>query len=146
MDYIYQGEVQIYQTELDYFLEVAQRLKIEGLPSAEDIENANEDSFHLKIELTEQEEVEGIEERSVHSEKSLVITDMAEVEGKIQQLIERKEGSHHCLACDYRSSHTGHIREHVERHIEGLQYPCQFCQKTFKSKSSLRTHNRKCKQ
>ena len=31
LDYIYQGEVQIYQEQLDRFLEVAQRLKLEGL-------------------------------------------------------------------------------------------------------------------
>ena len=31
LDYIYQGEVQIYQEHLDSFLEVAQKLKIEGL-------------------------------------------------------------------------------------------------------------------
>ena len=31
MDYIYQGEVQILQTDLDQFLHVAQQLKIEGL-------------------------------------------------------------------------------------------------------------------
>ena len=142
LDFIYQGEVQISYDDLDSFLEVAERLKIEGLPSTEDVENANEESFHLKVELTE-EESEG---RRVHSEKTLVISDMAEVDEKIQQLMERRNGSHHCLACDYSSSHTGHIREHVERHIEGLQYPCQVCQKTFKSRVSLRTHNRKCKQ
>ena len=143
LDYIYQGEVQIYQEDLDSFLEVAERLKIQGLPSVDDLENANEESFHLKIELTEEEEGEV---RRVHSEKTLVVTDMAELDEKIQQLMERRDGSHHCLTCNYSSSHTGHIREHVERHIEGLHYPCQLCQKTFKSKSSLRTHNRKCKQ
>ena len=142
LDYIYQGEVQIYQEDLDSFLEVAERLKIQGLPSVDDLENANEESFHLKIELTEEEG----EVRRVHSEKTVVITDMAEVEEKIQELIERRDGSHHCLACDYRSSHTGHIREHVERHIQGLQYPCQFCQKILQSRSALRNHSRRCKQ
>ena len=31
MDYIYQGEVQVLQSDLDAFLNVAQKLKIEGL-------------------------------------------------------------------------------------------------------------------
>ena len=31
LDYIYHGEVQIYQEQLDRFLEVAQKLKLEGL-------------------------------------------------------------------------------------------------------------------
>ena len=35
MDYIYQGEVNIYQEQLDEFLEVAQKLKIAGLMSNE---------------------------------------------------------------------------------------------------------------
>ena len=36
LDYIYQGEVQIYQEQLDRFLEVAQRLKLEGLTGTDD--------------------------------------------------------------------------------------------------------------
>ena len=36
LDYIYRGEVQIYQNQLDNFLDVAQKLKIEGLLSTED--------------------------------------------------------------------------------------------------------------
>ena len=36
LDYIYQGEVQIYQEQLDRFLEVAQRLKLEGLTGNDD--------------------------------------------------------------------------------------------------------------
>ena len=31
MDYIYNGEVQLYQEKLDNFLSIAQRLKLEGL-------------------------------------------------------------------------------------------------------------------
>ena len=36
LNYIYQGEVQIYQEQLDRFLVVAQRLKLEGLTSQDD--------------------------------------------------------------------------------------------------------------
>merc|ERR1712001_337992 len=36
LDYIYQGEVQIYQEQLDRFLVVAQRLQLEGLTSKDD--------------------------------------------------------------------------------------------------------------
>ena len=43
LDYIYQGEVQIYQEHLDGFLEVAQKLKIEGLLSNENPFNQREE-------------------------------------------------------------------------------------------------------
>ena len=36
LDYIYHGEVQIHQEQLDRFLEVAQRLKLEGLTGKDD--------------------------------------------------------------------------------------------------------------
>ena len=39
MDYIYKGEVQIYQEQLDDFLQVAQKLQIAGLVSS----NSNKD-------------------------------------------------------------------------------------------------------
>ena len=41
MDYIYQGEVQVLQNDLNGFLDVAQRLKIEGL-----IGNGEEENIH----------------------------------------------------------------------------------------------------
>ena len=39
MDYFYKGEVQIYEDQLDDFLEVAQKLKVVGLISS----NSNKD-------------------------------------------------------------------------------------------------------
>ena len=57
LDYIYQGEVQIYQHDLDNFLEIAQKLKIEGLLSNEDPETKEfkdyrEKSFIEKDEIS----------------------------------------------------------------------------------------------
>ena len=78
--------------------------------------------------------------RSDHAEKVLSLTDMAEVDEKIEQLMEMRDGRHHCLACDYSSQNKGHTKEHVERHIDGLSYPCQFCEKTFRFRKSLRNH------
>ena len=36
LDYIYQGEVQIYQEKLDRFLEIAKNLKLDGLMATDD--------------------------------------------------------------------------------------------------------------
>ena len=52
LDYIYQGEVQIYQEHLDSFLEVAQKLKIEGLINATDGEDSNIKPENLHDNLT----------------------------------------------------------------------------------------------
>ena len=58
LDYIYQGEVQIYQEQLDRFLVVAQRLQLEGLTSQDDeqerkMNETREDTVNDSEEITE---------------------------------------------------------------------------------------------
>ena len=110
--------LQNYQNELDHFLEVAQKLKIEGLLSTEELETKYQPHFEVESFPTEPDQV-----RPSHSER---VSLKAEVEEKIQQLMEKRDGRHHCncKTFDYYSKHSGHIRDHVERHhIDGLSYP-----------------------
>ena len=104
LDYIYQGEVQIYQNELDNFLEVAQKLKIEGLLSTEEpdpqqdphFENKKLERFPLGPDFPDRKVVKTDHARA--GEKIVSFTDMAEVDEKIQQLMEKRNGRHHCKA------------------------------------------------
>ena len=48
-----------------------------------------------------------------------------------------------CLKCEYTSTQRGHLREHVEKHIEGLKYFCSFCNKKSSTSQSLRGHMQK---
>ena len=148
LDYIYQGEVQIYQHELDNFLEVAQKLKIEGLPSTEEPKTKPEphfkdlkvESFPSELDYTEMEVVKTKHARSGHGEKVLVRTEKAELEEKVEELLERREGMYYCKACAYTCRPRIHMKEHVERHIDGLAFPCMLCHKTFRLKNTLRKH------
>ena len=54
MDYIYQGEVQIYQEDLDNFLNVAQKLNIEGLIGGSPLSEDDASSKEERIESTEE--------------------------------------------------------------------------------------------
>ena len=49
IDYIYHGEIQIYQEELDRFLNVAQRLKLDGLLTPQSNEDTHE-TFNQNFE------------------------------------------------------------------------------------------------
>ena len=150
LDYIYQGEVQIYQNELDHFLDVAQKLKIEGLLSTEEPTETKdfkkrEEDYNSVIPHSDYSEPQVLKEEYRRSdpnvsEKVVSLTDMAEVNENIEQLMEKRDGRHQCLACDYSSQKKSNTREHVERHIDGLSYPCQYCEKTFRSRNSLRNH------
>ena len=42
---------------------------------------------------------------------------------KIDSNIKRLSDGFACTMCDYSSKQKNHMREHAERHVEGLEYP-----------------------
>ena len=48
LDYIYYGEIQIHQENLDRFLRIAQRLQIEGLTTEEEPSQVNKLDFEVE--------------------------------------------------------------------------------------------------
>ena len=159
LDYIYQGEVQIYQENLNSFLDIAQRLKIEGLQSnGESLDggSSNQESYKDKkseADIDVKDILIDVDEKDPKKSQNLTrrlpqnkivsaVQSMSswEVDDRIQELIERREGLLYCQVCDYKTNRLSNVKEHVEIHIEGLSYTCQFCDKTFRSKNSYRVH------
>ena len=65
-----------------------------------------------------------------------------EIEMKKNELYTKTDGLWRCLACTYTTTYSsGHIKKHVETHLEGLCYTCTLCNKEFRSKDSLTNHN-----
>ena len=162
LDYIYQGEVQIYQEHLDSFLEVAQKLKIEGLITAaegkktsdvkqeeyEEYEDLNNTEVLFTAQDTEDSEydekkVVGVRrENQPRGERTIAVTvnDNSAAEEAIQEHLGREDGGHYCKVCNYRSNNKTKVTKHIETHIEGLSYSCSDCNKTFRSRNSLNVH------
>ena len=53
------------------------------------------------------------------------------------------DGGFVCMKCDYKAKGKSDTREHVEKHIEGLEYPCNSCNKVFRFSQAFRDHKRK---
>ena len=150
LDYIYQGEVQIYQENLDSFLEVAQKLKIEGLLTDGEGTETNEDVKQEKYEDLDNtalgfENLDYIEARrksQSRSERTVAVNvkDNSGVGETIQEHLGKEDGEYYCTVCNYRSKDKTKVTRHIETHIEGLSYSCPECQKTFSSKNSLQKH------
>ena len=51
---------------------------------------------------------------------------------QIDLMIEKQQKVFSCKVCRYKSSNKGHVNEHVEKHIEGLEYPCNICTKVLR--------------
>ena len=152
LDYIYHGEVQICQDNLEQFLGTAQRFQLQGLIDSEmkagfDEQRSNEKT--LKVE--DYDPPKDIMKPKNHERKpkekvvSVIANDMDGLEEKIEKLIDRNsDGKFRCITCDKISSRRRDASEHAETHIEGLSFPCQLCDKSFRYRTSLRRH--KCLQ
>ena len=64
----------------------------------------------------------------------------------MESIIEKRVDGFACNQCEYTTKRKDHMKEHVERHIEGLEYPCNYCDKVMKSSASSRMHVRNCQQ
>lgn len=64
---------------------------------------------------------------------------------KMDSMFEKENDGYFCKHCEYRSKVKQHMKDHVERHIEGLEYPCNSCDRILRSSNSLRDHKYKGK-
>ena len=150
LDFIYNGELQIYQDHLDQFLETAHRFQLEGL--SQEKEETNYDGtepFDEKpfLENDSMVEIKDFGNITVKTTKEKMISvqsvnyqDIEELDETIEEMMEKVDGTWKCTRCGKMCKRKGTIREHIETHIDGLNFPCQFCDKTFRSRHVLRDH------
>ena len=190
VDFIYLGEANILQEQLERFLSLAEELELKGMARSDVSEELGECS---NIEVTD--ELRGVKSKGVeyrttisalkdqyrnpkqpkpalkkeeivnvsvvpqlkmeaneievpnpfHQMKTTKTVSIApEIKAKIDSMISRRDdGLYTCSECEYTSKVHVHMREHVEKHIEGLEYPCNFCDKVLRSSSVLRKHKSK---
>ena len=162
LQYIYNGEIQIFQDDLDRFLEISQRFKLQGLTGTENVSESRpkmeasqeehcigDDTRYLdqSFPIAEKEEGSVLNTNIGTISKSIYFisgdfNDIRELDNKIEENINRDvDGMFKCNICPKVNRNKGHMREHVESHIDGLSFPCHHCDKTFRSRNSLRKHS-----
>ena len=165
VDFIYQGEANIFQEQLENFLTLAEELELKGLsgsteevvsefpPKQEHFQDRQRTNFNRENNknggLAPKAEYQGamipihgeVLPMKPKSRQSVQIE--PDTMAKIDSIIEKRADGYSCTNCEYTSKHMGHMREHVEKHIEGLEYPCNSCDRVLRSSLSLRNHNRR---
>ena len=162
LDYIYLGEAHIFQDKLDRFLNVAEKLRLEGLLSKdEDRANCSGDpGDQQKIDdkekkpsvkdsttiLRDSDSISIPQKTSKKIERTLVdnVVDYSEINLKIKEYGKiLLDGSRRCTLCNkvvLGRSQTNFMN-HVERnHMKGLSFDCPNCDQVFRSRGSLRNH------
>ena len=159
MNYMYNGEVSIYQEDLDRFLAVAQRLKLEGLLEGKQEEQDTEYQPPQKEETSHPHQVTTTAMEKKEPSKglaskvegtnniiSLNTSQNNEIETTLNENLELLDGGHYrCRLCGKDSlgmkrNAKQNMKNHVETHLEGLSYSCQHCGKEFRSTHSLNVH------
>ena len=153
LDFIYQGETNIFQEDLDGFLLIAEELQLKGLVGNEEKPLAANKDATLKLKTTKSYEAphRPFENSSVaqvstgSQEKRLVpVAIDQDVARIVDEMIVKQDNFWTCTVCQFKSKNICHLKEHVETHIEGLEYPCNNCGKIMRSSSALRFHLKKC--
>ena len=176
VDFLYYGEANIYQNNLDSFLVIAEELKLKGLTGNTHNTQKYEghELVHQKTEFIKSEDppqtthhviempnsniskpnqiVNYASHNTVAIGDHKVSVDLEDLDEQIKSMIKFGDpimtGSHAgrktniCCVCGKEGMLTN-IRDHIEaHHIKGLSHPCNFCDKTFRSRVSLRMHKK----
>ena len=152
LDYMYNGEVKIYQDDIDNFLKVAQRFKLEGLMAKEEgndgIINDKKMNYVDDKSIDTVTWIDNVSERQeLPVEKKMIplsneeCVDLEQLDKRVNESYDRLDGSYVCKYCSKSFNKLFNVKEHVEIHFEGLSFPCDLCEKTFRSRNSLRNHN-----
>ena len=165
VDFLYRGEANIIQENLDLFLAITEELQIKGfMGQAEEKERTDKTQKDpVKVHpatKVKQENKSSWSSKSIPYEKILgkeseatassinFTGDLQELDDKVNSMMEklpRRSLDGHplylCKVCG-KESMIGNMKHHIEQHhIQGVSIPCDHCEKTFRSRKMLATHN-----
>ena len=83
-----------------------------------------------------------VTEKPVVTVQSSEIKSLDELDQKVEDSYTKVgPGCYTCNYCVKSFKDRSHMKEHVEKHIEGLSFPCTMCDTILRSRPSLRIHN-----
>ena len=167
VDFLYRGEANVFQENLDSFLVIAEELQLKGLMGKTDEQRFEVDEKYLPSTLTparntdakipktsfESSETIDPEENRTLAIPSNFSGNLVELEERVKSMMEKSENklangrqsATRCKVCG-KEDMGSHIKDHIEaNHLEGIIIPCNLCDKSFRSRNALRLHMRQHK-
>ena len=168
VDFLYYGEANVYQENLDSFLAIAEELQLKGLEGSKDQQGSYEEEqlkpkekyktdsnsstlITQKIvkETTHDLNITGsttlaLPKTSVSSaslqELDETVKSMMETSENMIQVGKEKRRAKICKVCGKEGDQKD-IKRHIESyHLEGVSIPCSLCDKILKSRRALSEH------
>jgi len=168
VDFLYNGEANVFQENLDSFLALAEDLRLKGLTGSPQVNtsqdmkppqrfnsqlgeeqkepNAKRSRQTLEHEDLSEMTVAIISNQSVNVELHQLddqIKSRMEHNGKSMMVGNRKREALICKVCG-KEGQLADIMRHIEaNHITGVTHTCEICSKTYRSRNALWQHKRK---
>ena len=168
VDFLYRGEANVFQENLDSFLAIAEELQLKGLMGKTDekAEDYEEDEkfppatfLPANVKIPNTAVQRQAPNRNIHNlgeNKTLAIPgsnsgDFKELDEKLKSMMEKSQNktangqrlADRCKVCG-KEGMGANIKDHIEAdHLEGIIIPCNLCDKTFRSRAGFRQHKHK---
>ena len=174
MDFLYRGEANVLQESLDSFLALAEELQLRGLMgktnerAGEDPDGDGGEyrvpklltNSNTRMDLPKTSaKIEAPRNKIARAEGNTTVAlpsyhsgDLDQLEVMVKSMMEKSENKYGnrgqkadlCKVCG-KEGMSNAIKDHIEaNHIEGIVIPCSLCEKTFRSRNSLRHQTQKC--
>ena len=168
LDFLYFGEANVYQENLDSFLAIADELKLKGLTgqTSSDLVEEQEKSTNPKPIHKPKETFKTSQNIDDTEEASKVIAvsnqfsgDLQALDEKVKSMMERSQNmirngkqangtprhkrAFICKVCGKEEKITNIINHIEANHLEGISIPCDYCDKACSSRAALRKHRSK---
>ena len=142
LQFMYLGQAQVPQTQLQSFIELAKDLKMKGIyneDTGKTIENAEDkpvESNAIKNEIA-------CEERKMvdHEKETIQNIKLSDLEMHHQSFNLGEDSRYSCNHCPYTTKASkSELKRHIQKEHEGVRYPCDHCTYQAKSKQNLKDH------
>ena len=159
VDFLYLGEANVFQDNLDTFLALAGELKLKGLTSDDrpkeivgnDVDNPQRNVNKKPVSQTfpklEDTVEPQLETRVAVADKIVVNVELEQLDEQISTMIDLTDNLDHlkrkltkCNICGYEAPRSFVVRHIEANHITGVTHPCEICGKTARSRHAMRMH------
>ena len=167
VDFLYYGEANIYQENLENFLAIAEEFQLKGLTGSNDQFGSNGAEQLKPKENVSANNLMSISRQQMNSVKaealsktasnalvtpttSVLSPDMQEPEETLKTMMEtgeritqdgKKQRVKVCKVCGKESRDAIDMKRHIESfHLEGVSIPCDLCNTILRSRTALRFH------
>merc|ERR1719222_1444621 len=159
IDFLYCGEANVYQENLDSFLAIAEELQLKGLMGARNDEKLEEKELDKNpasknpAHKSEPKVLESLMHNDIESVQTVALTShfsgglIQELDRTVKSMMKKNnqkgttwKNGFCCNVCG-KEGQSMNVQHHIEsNHLEGISLPCNLCEKTYRSRTSLQNH------